>query len=514
MGSFFLRIFGGADHISILMSAVRKLLAIDLGAESGRGVVGSFDGARINIQTVHRFANQPVQLLDQLVWDAPALHREIVNCIGLANRDFGGIDSVGVDTWGVDFALLGRGGVLLGLPRHYRDPHTETAMDLAFRTMPKADIYQRTGLQFLRFNSLFQLLAMQRDRSPLLEQAESLLFMPDLFHYWLTGIKVNEFTDASTSQMIDPRTRRWDYELANKFKLSPKLLGSIIEPGTKLGPLRNQVASETGAVSMPVIAPATHDTASAVAAVPAEGEDWAYLSSGTWSLLGAEPTQPTINDASLAANFTNEGGLGGTTRFLKNIMGLWLVQECRRSFAKAGHEHSYDELAHLAEQATPFRSLIDPDHASFLAPADMPTAISHFCRRTNQPTPDSHGAFVRCCLESLALKYRYVLELLESLTGRTMKVLHIVGGGCQNKLLNQFTADAIDRPVVTGPVEATALGNLLVQAMGIGLIGSPKQIREVVRQSTKVESFLPENTAPWQTAYHRFRILVDSRNSI
>src|SRR5262245_24011275 len=486
------------------MAALRRILAIDLGAESGRGILGLFDGARLQLEVIHRFPNEPVNLLDQLVWDAPRLHREILNCIAKA----GSIDSVGVDTWGVDFALLGRGGTLLGLPRHYRDPHTETAMELAFRTVPKDEIYRRTGLQFLRFYSLFQLLAMQRDRSPLLDAAESLLMIPDLFHFWLTGIRVNEFTDASTSQMIEAKTRRWDYELASKFHLSTKMLGSIVPPGTMLGPLRKQVASDTGVVPMPVIAPATHDTASAVAAVPAQGNDWAYLSSGTWSLLGTELSEPIITDASLAANFTNEGGVGNTVRFLKNIMGLWLVQESRRSFAKAGHDYSYDELAKLAEAASPLRSLIDPDHASFMLPPDMLAAISAFCNRTNQPVPDSPGAFVRCCLESLALKYRYVLELMESLTSRTVKTLHIVGGGSQNVLLNQFTADAIGRTVLAGPVEATAIGNVLVQALGLRLVSSLEEIRAIVRNSFELVRYEPQNPELWQSAYQRFRNLL------
>jgi len=475
------------------MSATRKLLAIDLGAESGRGIVGQFDGSRVTLETVHRFPNGPVALLDQLVWDAPGLHREILTSI----RKAGGIDSVGVDTWGVDFALLGRDGSLLGLPRHYRDPHTETAMESAFAVVPREEIYRRTGLQFLRFNTLYQLLALCRDRSPQLDAAESLLFMPDLFHYWLTGIRVNEFTDASTSQMTDPRKRGWDQELCARFGRPGKLLGTIVPPGTVLGPMRKSVADETGSSPVPVVVPATHDTASAVAAVPASGTNWAYLSSGTWSLLGAELPEPVITDASLAANFTNEGGLGGSVRFLKNIMGLWLVQECRRSFERAGHGHSYDELCQLAETAEPFRSLVDPDHSSFLLPADMPAAISAYCRQTGQPVPESPGAFVRCCLESLALKYAVVLEQLEALTGRRVDVLHVVGGGSQNALLNQFTADAINRPVLAGPVEATALGNVLVQALALGLVASPQQIRDVARASFGVMEFLPRHPAEW-----------------
>jgi rhamnulokinase len=487
------------------MAAVRKLLAIDIGAESGRGMLGRFDGRRIRLETVHRFANGPVTLLDQMVWDAPGLYRELLQAIGKAGADFGGIDSVGVDTWGVDFGLLGGGGTLLGLPRHYRDPHTESAMNLAFGTVRRDEVYRRTGLQFLRFNTLYQLVALRRDRSPLLDVAEHVLLMPDLFHFWLTGIKSNELTNASTTQLLDSRTRAWDYELAAKFAINPKWLGTLTPPGTILGPLRRQIATDTGVNPVPVIAPATHDTASAVAAVPATGDDWAYLSSGTWSLLGAELPEPVITEASLAANFTNEAGVGNSVRFLKNIMGLWLVQECKRSFAKAGHDHSYDGLAKLAEQATPFRSLIDPDDASFLLPPDMPQAIAIYCRRTNQPAPEGPGAVIRCCLESLALKYRYVLEQLEALTGKAFQVLHVVGGGSQNSLLNQFTADAINRPVLAGPVEATALGNVLVQAMGLGLVDSIGQIREVVRQSFELTQFEPKEPARWDESYARLR---------
>ncbi len=490
------------------MAAARKLLAIDIGAASGRGMLGLFDGARVQLETVHRFANGPVQLLDQMVWDAPGLHREILQCISHAGTNFGGIDSVGVDTWGVDFGLMGHGGTLLGLPRHYRDPHTETAMDLAFRTVPRDDLYSRTGLQFLRFNTLFQLVAMRRDHSALLAGADQLLMMPDMFHYWLTGIKSNEVTNASTTQLLDARTRSWDYELATKFEINPNWLGTLAQPGTILGPLRRQIATDTGVNPVPVIAPATHDTASAVVAIPASGNDWAFLSSGTWSLLGAELPQPVITAASLAANFTNEAGVGESIRFLKNIMGLWLVQECQHSFAKSGHDYSFDELTKLAEQARPFHSLIDPDHASFLLPPDMPQAIAAFCRRTNQPAPVEPGDFIRCCYESLALKYWHVLQQLEALTGRQIKVLHVVGGGSQNAMLNQFTADAINRPVIAGPVEATALGNVMMQAMGLGLVDSLAQIREVVRQSVETTTYEPKEPAKLDEAYCRFTALL------
>lgn len=491
------------------MPATRALLAIDLGAESGRGILGRFDGSRVDLDPVHRFPNGGVTLLDQIVWDAPGLHREVLASIGKAHTGHGGLDSVGIDTWGVDFGLIGRGGTLLGLPRHYRDPHTESAMDHAFRSVPAEEIYRRTGLQFLRFNSAYQLVALARDRSPLLDGAEHMLLMPDLLHFWLTGIKANEFTNATTTQLVDARGRVWDYELASRLGINPKWLGSLVAPGTILGPLRQQVAAETGARPVPVIAPATHDTASAVVAVPIRpGEDAAYLSSGTWSLLGCELAEPVISDETRAANFTNEGGVDRTVRFLKNIMGLWLVQECRRSFAKSGTEYGYDELVKLATAAEPFRSLVDPDHASFMLPTDMPTALSAYCRKTGQPAPEMPGQFVRCCLESLALKYRATLESMERLTGRRFARLHVVGGGSRNAALNQWTANAIGRPVVAGPVEATALGNVMIQARALGLVGSLAEIREVIRSSSELTEYLPQETDRWTDAASRWAATI------
>jgi rhamnulokinase len=484
-----------------------KLLAIDLGAESGRGVLGCFDGQRLALEVVHRFPNGPVQTLDSMHWDVLRLHAEILTAMRHAAGK-GGIDGIGVDTWGVDFALLGRGGALLGNPRHYRDPHTEGIMEAALKMVAKAEIYRSTGLQFMRINSLYQLLALQRDRSPLLDVAETILFIPDLFHYFLTGIKVNEFTDASTSQMLDPQTRTWAYDLVGKFGLPTKMLGTIVQPGTILGPLRTTVANDTGLTPMPVIAPATHDTGSAVAAVPAQGDSWAFISSGTWSLLGAELPQPLVTDAALAANFTNEGGVAGTTRLLKNIMGLWLVQECRRCWEKSGKKYDYDELVPLAEAAPAFASLVDPDDPAFLLPPNMPAAIADFCRKKGQRAPADPGSIVRCCLESLALKYRFVLEGLEALICKRLDVIHVVGGGSQNALLCQWTADATGRIVLAGPVEATAMGNVLVQMLGLGLIGSLAEGREVVRRSVGVTRFEPRETGRWDEQYGRFVKLV------
>lgn len=487
------------------MAAAKKLLAFDLGAESGRGLLGRFDGQKLQLEVVHRFPNGPVRTLDTLHWDVLGLYREMLHTMQLCATSFGGVDGMGVDTWGVDFALLGRSGTLLGNPRHYRDPHTETIMEEAFQMVPREEIFQATGLQFMQFNSLFQLLALKRDRSPLLDVAENLLFMPDLFHYLFTGMKVNEYTDASTSQMIDPRTRTWAIPLIQKFGLPDKILGNVVAPGTVLGPIRNTIAQETGLNLAQVIVPATHDTASAVAAVPVVGNDgWAYISSGTWSLMGAELPEPFINEQAMRYNFTNEGGVGGTTRYLKNIMGLWLVQECRRVWQRSGKEYTYDEMTMMAEAAPAFRSLVDPDDTSFLLPTSMPDALAAFCSKTNQPAPNEPGAFIRCALESLALRYRWVVERLQETLGTPIRAIHVVGGGCQNLLLNQFTADACNVPVYAGPVEATAIGNVLVQALGLGLIGSLSEGREIVRNSFEVTTYEPKNPERWQEPYQRF----------
>jgi rhamnulokinase len=493
----------------------KKLLAFDLGAESGRGVLGLFDGKKLRLEVVHRFANGPVRTLDTMHWDVLRLYEEMLNTLRRCAADHKDVVSLGVDTWGVDFALLGRGGTLLGNPRHYRDPHTESIMEAAFAKVPREEIFWQTGLQFMRFNTLFQLLALQRDKSPLLDVAETLLFMPDLFNYFFTGIKVNEFTDATTSQLYDPTAKRWAYGLVRAFDLPGPIFGTIVEPGTVLGPLRSSIAADTGINPAQVIAPATHDTGSAIAAVPAESPPaatgglpgvprWAYISSGTWSLMGAELPAPLINDKAREYNFTNEGGVGGTIRFLKNIMGLWLVQECRRAWERTGKSYSYEELTRLAEAAPPFVSIVDPDHESFILPPSMPQALADFCRRTGQPAPVEPGPVIRCALESLALRYRWVLDRLEELLGRRLEVIHVVGGGSQNTLLCQFAADACNRPVLAGPVEATAIGNVLVQAIGLGIIGSIADAREVVRRSFEVRTCSPRNPESWQAPYERF----------
>lgn len=484
-----------------------RVLAFDLGAESGRAILGAWRDGRLELEEVHRFANGPVRVGPRLYWDVLRLFGEMKAGLALAAKR-GALASLGVDTWGVDFALLGSRGELLGNPRHYRDPHTESMPAEAFATVPAAELFAGTGVQFLRFNSLFQWLAMRRDCSDLLPAARRLLLMPDLFHYWFCGEAANEITNASTTQMLEPFSRRWNSELLTRFGLEPSLLGPLVPPGTRLGALLPELREETGAGAVPVLAPATHDTAAAVAGVPAQGSDWAYLSSGTWSLLGLELEQPLVNAEVQSANATNEAGVGGTVRFLKNIMGLWLVQECRRAWRRDGLDLEYDELLRQAEAAPAFVSLVDPDDATFMLPASMPGAIAAFCERTRQPVPSGPGAFIRCCLESLALKYRFVLERLRSLAGRAVRTLHIVGGGSQNRLLNQWTANATGCQVIAGPVEATAAGNLLTQLLGLGELGSLAEGREALRCSFPLRTFEPSEPEAWEAAAARFSKLV------
>jgi rhamnulokinase len=500
------------------MAATIDYLALDLGAESGRGFLGRFDGSQLALEEVHRFPNGPVKLLDTLYWDLPRLFDEIKTAVRKAGAQAGkaALDGIGVDTWGVDFGLVGRGEVLLGNPVHYRDARTERMLEAAFQRVPRERIYQITGLQFLPFNTLYQLLALKQASSPLLDVAETLLLMPDLFGWLLTGRRTGEFTNASTTQLLDPRTTTWSDELCQALELPRAILPPLIEPGSAIGPLRRSVAEEVGINSpIPVMAPATHDTASAVAAVPAASllsssvpPDWCYLSSGTWSLLGVEVSHPVINAETMRYNFTNEGGVAGTTRLLKNIMGLWLVQESRRTWARAGREMSYEELIARAQVAPAFAALVDPDDASFLAPGDMPSRLATFCMQTAQRPPQDEGALVRCCLESLALKYRWAIERLESILSTTIKTIHVVGGGAKNTLLCQFTADACSRPVHAGPVEATAIGNILMQAIGRKKLGSIAELRAVVARSFPVTVYEPRDGSAWTDAAGRFAALV------
>ena len=452
-------------------------IAIDLGAESGRVIVGVLADGRVTLEEVHRFAHEPVSLPTGLHWNITNIWREIV--VGLrqaaewaaAHRIV--LTSVGVDTWGVDWALLDSAGELVGLPHAYRDPRNQDAYEQVVAKFGAEHIYQTTGIQFMALNTLYSLYAHKLADPGALAAAHRLLFMPDLLHYWLSGTVTVEATIASTSQMIDCHSGTWAYELLKKLGLPTQILTPPVPPGCEVGTLLPEVVAETNLpAALKVIAPTSHDTASAVAAVPASGDNWCYLSSGTWSLLGAELPAPCVSRAAQAASFTNELGVLGTTRFLKNIPGLWLVQECRRDLARRGQEYSYPQLAELAADAKPFRTLVDPEHASFQTPGDMLAKLADFARSTNQPAPDNAGQFVRACLESLALAYREKLGALESILDRKFEVIHIVGGGGKNALLCQMTADATGRRVIVGPYEATAAGNALVQLMATGAVAN------------------------------------------
>jgi rhamnulokinase len=491
-------------------------LAIDLGAESGRVVAGLFDGQTVRLEELHRFSNGPVQVGGTLRWNVLGLWQGIQHGLTLAASRFGdSIQSIGVDTWGVDYVLLSAEDELLGLPWHYRDDRTTGMLATACERVSREEIFEATGLQFMELNTLYQLLAMKRDHPRLLDQARRLLLIPDYFHWLLCGSRVVEFTNATTTQCFDPARNDWATDMLGRFELPTDIFPEVVPPGTSLGRLRDDVAAATGLGRIPVVAPGTHDTASAVAAVPTDrsgSADWTYISSGTWSLMGAEVPAAVTGPATLAANATNEGGIDGTFRLLKNIMGLWLVQECRRAFGRNGQDVDYDNLTRQASQAPALVSLVDPDHPAFLKPECMPTAIRDYCRRTGQTEPADNAALVRCALESLALKYRDVLEQIQTLTGETSQVIHVVGGGSQNELLNQFTANACRRPVVAGPVEATALGNVLVQARANGELESLADIRQVVANSTGPHTLTPNSTSEWDDARSRFHSLCNLDN--
>jgi rhamnulokinase len=467
-----------------------KFLALDLGAESGRAVVGHFDGRSLRLEEIHRFPNGPVQVRGHLHWDALRLWREIKNGIQEAAHRYGtDVASIGLDTWGVDYGLVDAQGRLLGNPYHYRDSRTDGMMEKVFALVPRDQVFEHTGIQFMQLNSLYQLFAMRANQDPILDVADRFLTMPDLFNYWLTGQATSEFSIATTTQCYDPRARAWAGKLLDELDLPASLFGDIVSPGTTLGNLAVDVTAELDVASIPVIAPACHDTGSAVAAVPASGRRYAYISSGTWSLMGVEVDEPVITPQSLAYNFTNEGGVCDTFRLLKNIMGLWLVQECRREWARAGEAYDYATLTQMAADAHPFGPIVDVDDHLFLGLGEMPIKIRQYCQETGQAVPESKGEILRCALESLALRYRWVLTRLE-------------------EMMSQLAADAMQRPVVAGPIEATAMGNILMQALALGYVRSLDEAREVVRNSFDVKTYEPDQGAPWAEAYGRYLDLL------
>ena len=470
---------------------VRRYLAIDLGAESGRAMLASLADRKLELHELHRFANTPVSLPTGLYWDTLKIFQEVCEGLRLGACHADQLDGIAVDAWGVDFGLLGPEGALIDNPRHYRDSRTHGVPEQVFEVIPRSEVFRETGIQVMEINTLYQLYAVHL-RSPwLLQAAHRLLFMPDLLNYFLTGVECSERTIASTSQFYNPVTKTFATDMLRRLGITAGFLGNLVDPGTHLGPVLPYVAEQNGLESdTPVYTVGGHDTASAVAAVPTEGGGgWCYISSGTWSLMGVEVDSPVITEQTLKANFTNEEGVAGKIRLLKNIAGLWLVQECRRAWAREGIEYTYAELMDLASAAKPLETVIDPD--TFYEPGNHPRRIKQRCRETGQAVPEDPGSVCRVILYSLAVRYKEVLEIIESLTARRIDVIHIVGGGSRNRLLNQLAADVTGRRVVAGPAEATAAGNALTQAMGAGDLGSLDEIREVVRRSFTVEEFHP-----------------------
>lgn len=495
------------------MANRKTCLAVDLGASSGRVVAGRFDGNKLSLHDSHRFENGGVVFHNRLQWNLPGLWQNIKDGMRKARIEYGdSIASVGVDTWGVDFALLGPHDEILSNPYHYRDSQTAGILPSVFGQVPREEIFQTTGLQFMELNTLYQLIAMQRAQSPILEMASAMLLIPDLFHWLMTGVKTNERTNASTTQFFNPQTNQWATELLNEFNIPTNILQNITDAGTNLGGMLPGLKEETGLTNTEVILPGSHDTASAVMAVPTAStgkSDWCYISSGTWSLMGVETASPLINNRVGELNFTNEAGVGGTTRLLKNIAGLWLIQECRRIWQEEGRVLEWFHLVDAANESPTLASFIEPDHPRFVAPKNMPSEIKAYCSETGQSVPETDGAVIRCALESLAMRYRMVLEWLEELVGNRINTIHIVGGGTQNELLCQMAADACNRTVVTGPIEATAIGNVMQQLVSTGEIGSISDARQIIADSFDVNSFHPKNPEMWDEAYPRFRKLLD-----
>jgi len=488
-----------------------KMLAFDFGASSGRAMLGTFDGEKLILEEKHRFSNDPVNIRGSLYWDILRLFHEIkqgiLQCANSGNKDFA---SIGIDTWGVDYGLLDKNGDLLGNPYNYRDTRTEGMMDEAFKKVDKEEIFKQTGIQFLQFNTIYQLLSTTIKQPEILEQAETLLLIPDLFNYFLTGVKSTEYTNATTTQLFNPVKDDWAKDLMGKLNIPERIFTDVVDAGTIIGPLSQDISFELGVNSVPVISVASHDTGSAVAAVPVkEGEDFVYISCGTWSLMGVESNQPVINKRAYELNFTNEGGVNKTTRFLKNIMGLWLTQECKRQWDREGEKYSFAELEEMAWNSKPFVSFIDPDHPGFMTPGDMPNRIREYCRKTNQPIPETKGKVIRCISQSLALKYRSTVECLEDIFGKRFNVIHMVGGGIKDRMLCQFTANATGREVIAGPVEATSIGNLIVQGMALNEIGSLAQGREIIKNSFPVTTYEPDMADEWEAAYDRFKKLIN-----
>ena len=487
-----------------------KFLAFDFGASSGRAMLATFDGEKIVLEEKHRFSNDPVNINGSLHWDILRLFFEIkqgiLKCVNSGDKD---IDCIGIDTWGVDYGLLDKNGKLLGNPYHYRDTRTDGMYEKAFEKVSKEDMYKKTGIAFNWFNTVFQLLSAKLSGDVTLENAETLLFVPDLLNYFLTGKKRMEYTIASTSQLIDPVTHELATDMLKKFDIPTDIFPEIIYPGETVGTITPELAEELGIGEIPVIAVASHDTGSAVASVPVvDTKDFIYISSGTWSLMGVELDKPNVSMEALEHNFTNEGGVDKTIRFLKNIMGLWLIQESRRQWDREGELLSFDELERQANEATPFASLVDPDYSAFQTPGNMPRRIREYCEKTGQKVPQTKGEIIRCIAESLAFKYRYTIEGMEAVNNTKYNTINIVGGGIKDKMICRFTANATKRVVETGPVEATSLGNVLVQGIAMGAIKDINEGRKVIKNSFDITRYEPIDSDLWDAAYDKWKNLI------
>ncbi len=486
--------------------AIQYFLAFDLGAESGRAILGTLlERERIELKEIHRFSTGQLHIGGHYYWNIYRFYEEIVIALQKCIREENVIpQSIGVNSWGVDFGLIGRAGSLLRIPYTYRDPMTETSMSEFMEKMTRFEIYKKTGIALHKFNTIYQLYAMKLNEDPVLEIADKLLFIPDLINYMLSGEAKSEFTLATTSQLFNPEKMHWDSSLFNEIGISEDLMQDVVMPGTQIGVLNENISRSIDVEGIKVMAVTSHESAAAIAAVPAEGDDWAYISSGTWSLMGIENDSTIINQSSLMFNFTNVGGVDQTFRFLKNIMGLWILQQCRESWLKKDPDLDYARIESMAEDAASFEGLIDPDYPGFFNPLDMPAAIDTYCRQTDQLVPKGIGSLARTILEGLALKYRMVMDQLELVTGKKINVIHIIGEGSRNELLCQFTANATGRKIVAGPGEATALGNILVQAKGLGYLQDLCHLRKIVRQSFDLKEYMPENRDNWENAYGKF----------
>lgn len=491
------------------MSNKQFFLAFDIGATSGRSILGTIEKNKLELNELTRFPNKIIRIENKYYWDIFALYEALKDGLrAVASRNIQ-VDAIGIDTWGVDFVYLGDDDSILGTPRSYRDPYTEGIPEEYFGIIPRKDVYNLTGIQIMNFNSLFQLYAARKENSSALNASKEILFIPDALSFLLTGKKVCEYTIASTAQLINPRTKKVEPDLLSKVGIQPSLVLPITLPGSIIGYLRDSISKECGLHNIPVIAVAGHDTGSAVVSVPAENKNFAYLSSGTWSLMGIEVDEPIITEESYNLNFTNEGGVDGTIRFLKNITGMWLLEQCRKEWEAVGQKYHYSDIVAMSDSVEGFRSLVDPDDSSFANPESMTKAITAYCDKTGQVSPRTEAEFIRCIFDSLALKYRFVLDSLKKLAPFPIEKLHVIGGGSHNKLLNQMTANAIGIPVVAGPGEATAIGNIMMQARGLGVVESLQEIRNIVRNSVSPDVFYPENIHLWDETYQYYLTLLN-----